>query len=185
MSFAQTLGVILGADIGTIAKAMGHPARVQIIQYFMECKPHTVGEIAAQLAAMGIDLAALMRAYALGPMGPRTRPACWQPAADVYQTDEEVIIKLELAGVDPEQVILTLDGNLVIVRGMRYDEVPAPRSEVGHMEIEYGPFEKRIWLPWPVRRRGIRYWYHRGMLFIAMQRARRPVATSISIRVRV
>ena len=36
-------------EMATIAKAMGHPARVQIIEYFMECKPHTVGEIAAQL----------------------------------------------------------------------------------------------------------------------------------------
>jgi len=36
-------------EMAAIAKAMGHPARVQIIQYFMECKPHTVGEIAAQL----------------------------------------------------------------------------------------------------------------------------------------
>ena len=36
-------------EIAAVAKAMGHPARVQIVEYFMECKPHTVGEIAAQL----------------------------------------------------------------------------------------------------------------------------------------
>ena len=36
-------------EMASIAKAMGHPARVQILEYFMECKPHTVGEIAAQL----------------------------------------------------------------------------------------------------------------------------------------
>ena len=142
-------------------------------------------EIAAELAGMGFDLAALMRSYVLGPVGPCARPSLWQPAADVYQTDDEVIVKLELAGVDPEEVTLTLEGNLVIIRGVRRDEVPTPRSDVGHMEIEYGPFEKRIWLPWPVRRRGIRYWYHRGMLFVAMQRARRSVGTTISIRIRV
>ncbi len=36
-------------EMATIAKALGHPARVQIVDYFAECKPHTVGEIAAQL----------------------------------------------------------------------------------------------------------------------------------------
>jgi ArsR family transcriptional regulator len=36
-------------ELASVAKAMGHPARVQIVEYFMECKPHTVGEIAAQL----------------------------------------------------------------------------------------------------------------------------------------
>lgn len=36
-------------EMATIAKAMGHTARIQIVDYFAECKPHTVGEIAAQL----------------------------------------------------------------------------------------------------------------------------------------
>jgi ArsR family transcriptional regulator len=35
-------------EIAAIAKALGHPARVRIVEYFMECRPHTVGEIAAQ-----------------------------------------------------------------------------------------------------------------------------------------
>ncbi|MEN8114698.1 MAG: metalloregulator ArsR/SmtB family transcription factor [Actinomycetota bacterium] len=35
-------------EIATIAKALGHPARVKIVEFFMECRPHTVGEIAAQ-----------------------------------------------------------------------------------------------------------------------------------------
>jgi ArsR family transcriptional regulator len=39
---------LTGDEMATIAKAMGHPARIQIVEYFMECKPHTVGEIAAQ-----------------------------------------------------------------------------------------------------------------------------------------
>ena len=142
-------------------------------------------EIAAQLSAMGIDLAALMRAYGLGAAGPYARPACWQPAADVYEAGDDIVIKLELAGVDVDQVTLTLAENLVVVRGVRKDEPPEPRSGVRHMEIEYGPFEKRIWLPWSVRHQGIRCRYHRGMLLIAMHKARRPMARTISVRVRV
>ena len=30
-------------EMASVAKALGHPARVQIVEYFMECKPHTVG----------------------------------------------------------------------------------------------------------------------------------------------
>jgi len=37
-------------EMAAIAKAMGHPARMEIIDYFQECKPHTVGEIAAHLS---------------------------------------------------------------------------------------------------------------------------------------
>jgi len=143
------------------------------------------GEIAAQLAEMGIDLAALMRAYGPGALGPCARPAMWAPAADVYEVDDEVVIKLELAGVDVDKVTLTLAGHLVMISGTRVDDTPRPRSGVGHMEIEYGSFEKRIWLPWPVRHQGVRYRYHRGMLLIAMQKARRATTRKVSIRVRV
>jgi len=37
-------------EMAAIAKAMGHPARMEIIDYFQECKPHTVGEIADHLS---------------------------------------------------------------------------------------------------------------------------------------
>ncbi len=36
-------------EMAAVGKALGHPARVKIVEYFMECRPHTVGEIAAQL----------------------------------------------------------------------------------------------------------------------------------------
>ena len=36
-------------EMAAVGKALGHPARVKIVAYFMECRPHTVGEIAAQL----------------------------------------------------------------------------------------------------------------------------------------
>lgn len=40
----------LGTDeMAAIGKAMGHPARMEIIDYFVECRPHTVGEIADHL----------------------------------------------------------------------------------------------------------------------------------------
>ena len=36
--------------MAAIAKAMGHPARMEIIEFFQECKPHTVGQIADHLS---------------------------------------------------------------------------------------------------------------------------------------
>jgi len=36
-------------EMAAIAKAMGHPARMEIIEFFQECKPHTVGQIADHL----------------------------------------------------------------------------------------------------------------------------------------
>lgn len=142
-------------------------------------------EIAARLTQMGLDVAALMRSCSPGQPCPCTSPLAWQPPADVYEIQDRVVIKLELAGVDVEGVTLTVAENLVVVQGVRRDEAPEPRSGVSHMEIEYGPFEKRIWLPWAVKTRGIRYTYDRGFLVIVMQKAARPVERSVMIRVRI
>ena len=140
-------------------------------------------EMAAQLARMGVDVAALMRVYGLGGPCHYTKAAVWDPAADVYETAEQVVIKLEVPGVDA--VTLDVTENLLIVRGERRDESPAQRSRVSHMEIEYGAFEKRIWLPCPVKTQGVGTRYDRGFLLIAMQKARRPVLKAVCIHVRV
>jgi HSP20 family protein len=141
-------------------------------------------ETAARLRACGIDVAALLRAYTAAA-SPCSRPAVWEPAADLFEADDVVVIKLELAGVAVDELNLTLGENLMVVRGTRKDESPRPRSAVRHVEIQYGPFEKRLWLPWAVQPRTVRATYDRGFLFIAMQKARRPVARTVSIRVRV
>ena len=36
-------------EMAAIAKALGHPARMEIVEYFIECRPHTVGDIANHL----------------------------------------------------------------------------------------------------------------------------------------
>jgi HSP20 family protein len=142
-------------------------------------------DVLSRLAAMGIDVTALVRSCSPATACACSSPGQWQPPADVYEVDGKVVLKLELAGVDIQAVTLTAAENLVVVSGMRRDESPGPRSAVGHMEIEYGPFEKRIWLPWPVRLEGIRASYDRGFLLIALEKAPRPLTRRISIRVRV
>lgn len=141
-------------------------------------------DIAARLAAMGIDVAAVTRAFALQSARPCSAAEGWQPAADVYESGDRVVIKLDVACITVESVGLTVAANLVVIRGARPDESPGPRSGVGHMEIEYGPFEKRIWLPWTVKTQGVRATYDRGFLYIMMPKARRPVERSVSVRVR-
>ncbi len=142
-------------------------------------------EIAARLAQMGLDVAALMRSCSPGQPCPCTSPLAWQPSVDVYEIHDRVVIKLEVAGVDVAGVTLTVQENLVVIQGARRDELPEPRSGVSHMEIEYGPFEKRIWLPWKVKTKGIRYTYDRGFLVIVMQKAVRPMERTVMVRVRI
>jgi HSP20 family protein len=83
------------------------------------------------------------------PAGPDPERG-WAPATDVYETAGHYVILMEIAGVDRERLEVTLDGNLLRVRGERREPAPAEaKAQLHLMEIDYGPFERAIELPEP------------------------------------
>ena len=77
--------------------------------------------------------------------------ALWVPPADVAQTDEDVIVRIELAGAAPGDVRVRATETELVVAGLRR-EPPGPRPRrIVRMEIAFGPFERVIPLPAPVR----------------------------------
>jgi HSP20 family molecular chaperone IbpA len=80
----------------------------------------------------------------------RAQAAVWQPPADVFEDEHEVVIVVALPGVLAEDVELTSEPGAIVVRAER----PLPlargsRHAVRQMEIPYGSFERRIALPYP------------------------------------
>ena len=73
--------------------------------------------------------------------------ASWVPNTDVYDTDDGLVIKVELAGMRREDLELTVDGNSLRISGQRPDGCRAPNCKFIVMEINYGPFENVIELP--------------------------------------
>jgi HSP20 family protein len=58
---------------------------------------------------------------------PETAPQPdWQPAMDVYRSRRGWLLKFDLAGVKPEDVNITLSGNVLTVRGVRRVQLPGP-----------------------------------------------------------
>ena len=71
----------------------------------------------------------------------------WVPNTDVYITDGAIIIKVELAGMQRENLELTIDGTRLRIRGQRPDGCRPPKCKFLVMEINYGGFESVIELP--------------------------------------
>lgn len=72
----------------------------------------------------------------------------WCPAADLCETETEVIIIMEVAGVDPASLDVTLEDNLLRVTGSRPELSPRRACIALHqMEIEYGGFERLFTVP--------------------------------------
>ncbi|MFQ5671192.1 MAG: Hsp20/alpha crystallin family protein [Acidobacteriota bacterium] len=77
-----------------------------------------------------------------------TDQAEWCPAANLYETQTEVVVILEVAGVDPESLDVTLEETILRVAGSRPEFTPRQSCVALHqMEIESGAFERFFTVP--------------------------------------
>lgn len=98
------------------------------------------------------------------------RQSDWKPPTDIYALPDGWLVKMELAGVEPDDVGLTLRGRSLLVRGRRRDNCDEPISQQLHMEINYSRFERVIELPADVQRVSIETKFRHGMLMIRLRR---------------
>ena len=59
--------------------------------------------------------------YAYFPQEHRSRPRTWRPPTDVYETDDAVIVKLEVAGMNPDDFKISFDDRVLTISGSRQD----------------------------------------------------------------
>ena len=113
------------------------------------------------------------------------RPTMARAPADVYLAGDPPVltVQLDVAGVDPEGIEVTLDRELLTVGGVRAR--PAGERRVyHHAEIDWGPFERRLRLGVPVDADRATAEYERGLLTIALPLAERVREIRVTIAVR-
>jgi HSP20 family protein len=74
-------------------------------------------------------------------------PTPWEPSADIYQTRNGWLLKFELAGVRPEDVMVSVSGRRVTVSGVRRDTIVEEGCSYYAMEISYNRFERSLEMP--------------------------------------
>jgi HSP20 family protein len=107
----------------------------------------------------------------------------FRPAVDVYrsETPPTITVVVELAGVDPETTELALADGLLVIRGARARN--SGNHRVVHMEIDHGPFERRVAIPDRVDAEAAEATYVRGLLIVTLpiaERATRPLRVEIT-----
>jgi HSP20 family protein len=99
-----------------------------------------------------------------------THPAAWRPPTDVYETEEAYVVKMEIAGMREEDILVQIDGRNLSVRGVRSD---SPERKAFHlMEIRVGEFQNEIELPGAVVPGEISAVYREGFLVIYLPKVR-------------
>ena len=101
--------------------------------------------------------------------GVRYTERVWYPPADVYRArDGGWIVKLELAGVRPDEIEIVVEGEVVRVSGSRRDTTCTECVSYQQLEITYSSFEKAIRFPCRVEGAGVETHYEDGLLIIRL-----------------
>lgn len=108
--------------------------------------------------------------YAYFPSEHRARPRAWRPPTDVYETDNAVIVKMEVAGMAPDDFTISFSEHTLTIEGMRLDR----EAKLGYhlLEIPYGEFRVEVYLPGTFADQQIDARYDNGFLYVTLPKHR-------------
>lgn len=95
----------------------------------------------------------------------------WRPPTDVFETDDAVIVRIEVAGMRDSDFNVTLSDQLLIVTGYRED--PSSKVAYHQMEVRFGEFRVEVFMHWAIGEAGIQAVYDNGFLQVVLPKARK------------
>jgi len=90
---------------------------------------------------------------------------------DVYQKDNNIIVKSTVAGAKPEDIDININNDILTVRGKREMDEAVQDKEYLHRECFWGPFSRSIILPCEIQKGRVRAIIKRGVLTIVLPKA--------------
>jgi len=125
----------------------------------------------------------LTRTTAVLSLSTPMEQSSWAPNTDVYETPQHLIVKMELAGIRKDDLEITLQDRLLVVRGYRKDTCPHRKGPCSfrQMEIDYGYFERRILMSAMVDATYAQAHFHNGFLHIELPKTTSPTPTAVTV----
>lgn len=107
----------------------------------------------------------------------------WTPRADVYETDDQVVVNIEIPGVPRESIGVRVADNTLIIEGERPPEKGLKEEAFQRVERSYGSFVRRFSLPATVSVDSVAAQYERGVLTVRLPKLpdARPRQISVSL----
>jgi len=107
----------------------------------------------------------------------------WEPAIDLYETDDALIVTVELAGVRESEMEIQVERNTFTIRGERRKPLPAGgRGAYFQMEIASGPFERTITLPMAIDAAGARASYGDGLVEVILPKVKEKRTVRVEVK---
>jgi len=109
-------------------------------------------------------------------------PGFWSPPVDIYETDEAVILKAELAGLNKNDVTIEIKNSTLVLKGERKFEKDIKEENYHRIERSYGSFSRTFSLPQTVDHSKVGATFKDGLLEITIPKIRDARPKQIEIK---
>jgi HSP20 family protein len=107
----------------------------------------------------------------------------WAPAVDIYETEHELVVKADLPEVDPKELDIRVENNLLTIRGERKFEKKVNGDNYLRVERAYGSFSRSFSLANTVNAEAIKADYQNGVLRLAIPKREEAKPKQIKVNV--
>ncbi len=107
----------------------------------------------------------------------------WTPPCDIYETDKEIVLRMELPEMRKEDVRVTFENNVLTLRGERKFEQTVNRENYHRIERKYGEFMRIFTLPTFVEGTKVLAEFKEGMLTVTLPKNKAAIPRQIEVKV--
>jgi HSP20 family protein len=108
----------------------------------------------------------------------------WVPACDIYETDKDIVVKAELPGLKKEDVLVSIENNVLMLRGERKFSDEVKRENFHRVERTYGEFLRSFTLPTFVDTTKILAEFKDGILIVTLPKREEAKPKQIEVTVK-
>ena len=95
-------------------------------------------------------------------------PTAWVPLVDIFEENDRIRLVAEVPGVKPEELKISVEGNLLTIKGAKEQVAEEKAEKVHRYEREYGAFSRTFTLPVTVEPEKIKAAYENGVLTVTL-----------------
>lgn len=107
----------------------------------------------------------------------------WTPAIDVLETKDELVLKVEVPGIEPKEISVTLAEQVLTIAGEKKFEKEEKDEKFFRMERSMGAFSRSVRLPVPVDSTKVTAAFKNGLLTVTLPKTKEVKGTSIPIKI--
>jgi HSP20 family protein len=107
----------------------------------------------------------------------------WAPAVDIHETENELVLKADLPGIDEKDLDIRVENNMLTIRGERKFEQEVKEDNYLRVERSYGSFSRSFSLPNTVNTEAIDAEYKNGVLRVLMPKRAESKPKQVKVNV--